>query len=581
MKKITLYALLILGVFTSCTKLDVVPPSAITPENFWKNEKDAWYGLNSCYADMKGFDILDELTTDNGHSHKPWEGTFELLQQNGINSASPYGEYSYVAIRTANDFLLNVDKCEMDEELRGRMKAEARFFRAFAYLDLTQYYGAVPLVIESIPYNAPNLKQNSKEEVQSFILSELNAVAELLPAKYKGGYLYEQGRITSSAAYALRARAALYFGNFPEAELSARKVMTTGNHSLFRLGSLSADQQKEGAEMDLYIDFDALNINRDKFIKGIFSYEELWHNENASPNNPEYVLTKEFMADVNNSDMQRYTYMIPMSLSSYWGFSSYEPMQDLIDAYWDVDGKTMRNTITVAERKQRYLELWNKTKGLDQHAYNAYCQSNALMTNAYMQEFKNRDSRLYASMMFPYKGWHGMPKGTVYYKWDPAAVNADGNESWTGFSYRKMVSINPYNRTDNADDYPVIRYAEVLLTFAEARLMNVGYDAEVQNALNDIRDRCGMPNVPSGLGKEQAIDFIRNERRIELAAEGHRFDDVRRYGNAYCAAHLNGPSTAPDGSVVVNKVWNERLLLMPFPVSAMDANPLLVQNKGY
>lgn len=581
MKRFNIYILIILGTLASCSDLDVVPPSSITSENFWKDEKDAWYALSACYSDMKGFDILDELTTDNGHSHKPWEGTFELVQQNAISSASPYGTYSYVPIRTVNDFLVNVDRCEMDEDLRARMKAEARFLRAFAYLDLTLYYGAVPLVTDPIPYDAPNLEQNTREEVRSFILNELNEVSSVLPARYDGGYLNESGRITSSAAQALRARAALYFGNFAEAEASAKKVMESGNHSLFKLTSLSADQQQEGEEMELFIDFDGLNIDREKFLNGLFSYEAVWHNENASPANPEYVLTKEFMADVNNSDMQRYTYMLPLSLSIYWGFASYEPMQDLVDAYWDVDGVTMRNTITAAERKQRYMELWAKAKDLDQNAYNAFCQTPALMDNAYMDEFKNRDSRLYASVVFPFKGWHGMPKGTVYFRWNPAVVNSDGNDSWTGFSYRKMVSNNPFNRTDSSDDYPVIRYAEVLLTFAEARVMNTGYDSEVQAALNQIRDRCGMPDVPVGLSQTQAIDLIRNERRIELAGEGHRFDDVRRYGNAYCEEHLNGPSTAPDGSVVVNKQWNERLLLMPFPVSAMDANPLLVQNKGY
>lgn len=122
-----------------------------------------------------------------------------------------------------------------------------------------------------------------------------------------------------------------------------------------------------------------------------------------------------------------------------------------------------------------------------------------------------------------------------------------------------------------------------MLIYAEAHTHTAGFDSQTQAALNELRDRCGMPDVPESLGKQEAINFLRNERRIELAVEGHRFDDVRRYGIDYCKEYLNGPSTAPDGSVVVNKTWNDRLLLMPIPTTAIDVNPLLKddQNPGY
>lgn len=579
--KNTVFLCAFMSVVMSCKKLDVVPPSEIVAENFWKTEKDAWYGLNSCYATMPGLDIWNEMTTDNAHSHKPWEGNFELVQQNGISTAAPYGNYSYEAVRTVNNFLLNVDKCDMSDDIRQRMKAEARFFRAFAYLNLTQYYGKVAIVTDLLAYDAENVKRDPVEAVQDFVLSELAEIAAVLPSKYTGGYLNESGRITRFGALALRARAALYFGNFAEAEKSAKAVMESGQHSLFRVTSLDEAQQKEAAEMDLYVDFEGLGINKDKFIKGMFSYETLWQKNNASPANPEYVVTREYMADAQNSDPYRYTYFIPMSMSIYHGYSSFEPMQDLVDAYWDADGKTMRNTISVNQRKADYAELWDHVKSMDYANYTAFATSKEMMSYGYMDEFKNRDSRLYVTFMFPFKGWHGSPKGEFYYKWDPDVVNSNGNESWTGFSYRKMVAVEPYDRFNSPDDYPTIRYAEVLLIFAEARLMNAGYDNEVQAALNDLRDRCGMPNVPTNLSKQEAVDFLRNERRIELAVEGHRYHDVRRYDGAYRQKHLNGPSTAPSGSVVVNKAWNDRLLLMPIPTGAMDTNPLLDQNPGY
>lgn len=95
----------------------------------------------------------------------------------------------------------------------------------------------------------------------------------------------------------------------------------------------------------------------------------------------------------------------------------------------------------------------------------------------YMQEFRNRDSRLYASILFPLKGWQETDfSGDFYYMWDPLKAGSDGNESWTGYNYRKLVSLTPYQGWQSVEDYPIIRYAEVLLTYAEARVQNNGWD---------------------------------------------------------------------------------------------------------
>lgn len=576
--------ILLICTFTACD-LDVVPPADIASENFWKTEKDAWYGLNSCYSNLSGVDIWDELCTDNAHSHKPWEGNFELVQQNGISANSGYGSYSFGAVRLANNFIKNVETCEMDDNLRTRMKAEARFFRALSYLDLTSKFGKVPVITDVLAYDAPNVARDEVSVVHKFILDELGEIADILPNSYTGGYLNESSRITRAAALALRARAALYFGNFAEAEASAGKVISEGKHTLFRVTSLTAGQQKEADEMDAYIDFEAKNIDKDKFVKGMFSYASLWHKAHANPSNPEYILTREYMGEANNYDWTRYTYFLPQSVSSRDGYCSYEPMQDVIDAYWDIDGKTMRNDITVNQRKERYEEIWNDFKEMDIESYTkAVADPENIMGYDYMQEFRNRDSRLYVSMLFPFKGWHETAKGTHYFRWDPELINKNGNESWTGYCFRKMVALAPYDNWAAEEDYPVIRYAEVLLTYAEARIQTKGWDAEVKKALDDIRDRCGMPEVPATISdKEAALAFVRNERRIELAAEGHRFEDIRRYGEEYCQTAMNGGSYAPNGYKVIEKSWDNRLFLMPIPQTAIDLNPLLKsdQNPGY
>ena len=594
---------------TACD-LDVIPPSDISTETFWKDEADARNALNGLYAQLPGMDIWDEMYTDNAHSHKPWEGPYELVQTNGITAGNDFG-YDYSLVRMVNTFLANIDKCEMDEALKLRMKAEARFFRAWQYLELTNKFGKVTLFEDVPAYDAPFATRNSVEEVRTYILKELAEIADILPDEYDGSEYNEKGRITRAAALSLRARSALYFGNFAEAEKSAGLVISEGHHSLFRVASLNSAQEQEAQEMEQYIDFDqyaSLGISKDKFVKGMFSYEALWVGNNAGPDNPEYILTRQYMADDNNNDWARYTYIRPSQLVS--GYSSYEPMQDLIDAYWEIDGQTIPAKISEENRRSMYSDMWVKffakktTNESGKIIYTSYAASDFrnivptlnIKEIPYMAEFRNRDSRLYASILFPLKGWHETDFGPgFYYQWDPFKAGIDGNESFTGYSYRKMVALTPYKGYNSIDDYPVIRYAEVLLTYAEARIQNVGWDEKVQDALNDLRDRCGMPDVPISMSsKEAALDFVRNERRIELAAEGHRYDDIRRYGVEYCREVMNGATFAPCGGfdvenqvwnsfIVINKTWGDRLMLMPIPTAAMDVNPLLKedQNPGY
>ena len=100
--------------------------------------------------------------------------------------------------------------------------------------------------------------------------------------------------MTKYAALAVKARAALYFGDYPTAEAAAKEIMDKGGFSLFQVSELTEAQKKEAEEMELYIDFDKYGIDRDKFMKGMFSYESLWHTENGNPDNPEYVMTRQY-----------------------------------------------------------------------------------------------------------------------------------------------------------------------------------------------------------------------------------------------------------------------------------------------
>lgn len=564
---------------TGCVDLDVNPPAAIGPDSFWKTEKDAWYGLNACYAYTGDFGTYEDGMVDNAFNHHGHESHGQTMQTATMNSSIDYG-YGYTDIRTFNLFLENVDNCEMDADLKERMKAEARYFRANGYLWLNLYFGKATITTEVLPYDAPNLPRNSVEEVRKFIMDELDAVIKILPESYSGGYLNEKGRVTKWAALALKARAALYWGDYTTAEAAAREIMTKGGFSLYKLTSLNAEQQKEADQMSAYVDFEALGIDKDAFMKGMFSYEGIWQVDNAS-DNPECILSHERMASEEYAEFYRYTSLRPDQMNGGWG--GLEPIQPLVDAYWNIDGKTKPAPLTPEERAARYAEILTDFEASGKKISD-YVQEDLdkLKNFEYTEEFRNRDARFYASILFPFKGWYETNVGDDFvYQWMHS-----NNDPKCGYIFRK---INPFTGIPKwgvyaaTSDYPVIRYAEVLLTFAEARFHNSGWDGEVTAALNELRDRCGMPNVPATLAGDEALEFIRNERRIELAGEGHRYFDIRRYGKEYAAKCMNVTIHSIDNNWHFDMKWDDRLMLMPIPQSAMDLNPLLRgdQNPGY
>lgn len=585
-KDIAFYLLVGLSV-TSCD-LDVTPPSNIAAETYWTSEKDAWMNLNVIYSNtIPGAGAHTDSYSPDVYCQYSWESNGSTYLQNGFSANYDAG-WNFESIRKANLFLQQVEKCTMDENLRTRFIAEARALRAWSYLDLTLTFGKVPLIRDVLDYNAPNVSRDDVSKVREFILKELTEAAAILPASYTGSYPNEKGRITKYAVLSLKARAALNFGDYPLAESTAKEVMDNGGYSLFRISSLSDAQQKEADEMDLYIDFAKYGIDKDKFIKGMFSFEALWFNNNGTPDNPEYIMTRQYAASSwDYQDMIRYTSMRPNQLG---GWSSVTPTQNMVDAYWAVDGKepVLPSTTTRAAAYKeirtdadKYLEL--NTKNTVSTFVAEKVKSGEIKNYKYMQEFRNRDSRLYVSILFPFKGWYETDFGTDFaYEW----IKGGNNESKTGFNFRKMLVLenDPTGNGQATGDYPCIRYPEILLTYAEARTQTTGFDAQVQAALNQLRDRCGMPNVPTSLSKEQGMELIRNERRIELLGEGQRNYDMIRYGADYCKKMVdNVDITMPDGEKVITMKWDNRMLLRPIPQTAIDLNPLLEadQNAGY
>lgn len=598
-------AIAFMGFGCSDDFMDKSPQGSLDPTKI--DESQVGNLRNSVYNQIMGSDVVFfEGYADNGYSRNWWDSNGALIQNNTVSGSENfgYGEWqhygdrgnTYSAVRVCN---LLIDKIEefdqVDQGIRDKYRSEARIMRAWHYMNLTLFYGDIA-VVKTVENDFEGLPRDPMTDVRSWILNEFDEAISILPE------VNGKGRFNKAMAYALKARAAYYFGDYQQAEQAARYVIDNGGYELYTVSGLDEKMMKDAEFFKSMIDFDALGIDEDAFIKGIFNYNNLWHEDN----NSEVILAKEYSATEDFGDFNRVTSFLSPNLSAKQAWATIAPIQDLVDDYWAVDGKTKPVLESVSERVDDYKSLRDEVaeiqKGPDGNA--ATLDDNLAFSDAvesmkaslpgkdYMAQFRNRDSRLYASIVFPFSRVNTFIDDLYFeYKHN---IN---NYGQTGFVYRKMsggddlVSVWGDSYHLSGSDFPVIRLAEMLLIYAEAHTHTTGYDGTVTTELNKIRTRCGMPAVPNGLGKADAVNFIRRERRIELAGEGFRYFDIRLYedsnrnggvkGDQAASVVMNGQTYDPIGNLSANKVWADRLMYMPIPTGTMDRNPDIEQNPGY
>ncbi|MEO6685150.1 MAG: RagB/SusD family nutrient uptake outer membrane protein [Dyadobacter sp.] len=202
--------------------------------------------------------------------------------------------------------------------------------------------------------------------------------------------------------------------------------------------------------------------------------------------------------------------------------------------------------------------------------------------------FTNLDPRFYATVVYNGSTF----RGHVMEMYDGGAdVTHQPEDTQTGYQTRKFHDERYTIYTKSSDqDWIFIRYAEVLLNYAEAQNEATGPDASVYEAINAIRKRAGMPALDAGLSKSEMRDKIRNERRVELVFEEHRFFDIRRWGIAQSL--LEGPvyglkiAKTASGMTYTKYPFETRhfpskLVVFPIPQSEMDKNPAAKQIAGW
>lgn len=195
------------------------------------------------------------------------------------------------------------------------------------------------------------------------------------------------------------------------------------------------------------------------------------------------------------------------------------------------------------------------------------------------QPFENRDPRMRMTFFFP-----GDTKAQGWPFTGALSVATPGKDSWiVGFyAVKKWLDpslVDPDYGTIDDNDFVLLRYADVLLMFAEAQNEAVGPDADVFAAIKLVRNRSNMPELPAGLTKDEMRIRIRHERRVEFALEGQRYFDLRRWGIA--REKLNGFVQNPLQPTIKTK-YEAHYDLWPLPQTEIDRNtPVLIQNPLY
>lgn len=522
---------------TACNDLELAPTNRFTEKNYWTSVEKAEMVLNTAYMDMtrSNYFFFNEALSDNAYMGRGDTDNVKTISAGQHDPATGrFGDewnMHYAGIKTCNVFLQHVGQVpDMDPELLERMKAEARFIRAFHYFQLTTWFGAVPLFTEDISLEeSKTISRTSHEKVVEFIYSELDAVSAVLPANTEYAES-DRGRITSGAAVALKTRVHLYESDWNGVVATCEQLMGNayGVYSLFP------------------------------------SYEGIFLPENEY--NSEVILDHQYVPSFRTHS-QLFD-MAPLSVGAR--VNAVAPTQELVDAYLMMNGKTIDDP--TFDENDPYV---------------------------------NRDPRLTATVVYHLYEWE-KPDGslqTIYI--EPGSAPNEtaakdeyvpgSNSTSTGYYLRKYYDPESEVNFQSGLNLILIRYADVLLMYAEAKNELDAMTEEIWNTtIRALRERAGFTD-PGALTysdewtQEDLRQIIRRERRCELAMEGLRIFDILRWKiaedvlNGYPHGAKFGEDAIDNGHIrLEERVFDpERHYLWPIPRAERDLNPNLGQNPGW
>lgn len=462
-------------IFSSCDDfLEHYPLDAPSDETYFSTETELNMALIGCYNTLWSEDqslplpLAFEYATDNGYERNA--SSLQAMGQGVLDARNAtvvnYWRFMYQGISRCNNLLDNMNRAEdkVMPDFYNRVKAEARFLRAFYYHYLVELYGDVPLITSVIGLSDSQNARTPKSQVVDFILNELDGCCPDLVS----GNEPESGKASKATAMALKARVALYNERWEIAAAAAQEVMNM-----------------EGTEVQLSDNF-----------PGLFAY--------SGQNDKEILFSIQYLKGEKVHSCYRF-----FGTRNAQAHTNKKPAYQLSDVFECTDG----------------LQIDKSPLFDPKHPY------------------ENRDPRLQYSLClsgseflgFQYET-HGDSTECWSYRTDPPIriANLEATHAYatfTGIGFRKYANIEDKDNVDDCDNNIIlIRYAEILLSYAEAKIELGQIDQSVLDAINKVRQRPGVDMPPILTTDQTKLKYaVRRERRYEFTQEGLRFFDIRRW----------------------------------------------------
>ena len=569
--KYTLKAILVmaLGCLTySCLDLD--PKDQIADGNYWQEASDFKLFANQFYGWTRDF---SNSVYDAPHSDKRSD---LILDKSGTNVYSngtnfiPTGDNNYTdnynRIRRTNILLQKAESYGNQSDIEQYI-GEAKFFRAYCYFELLQLYGDVIITKKPLDVTDPEMKvaRNDRSEVVDFMIQDLKDAAGQLPLTSA----VENGRVGSEGAWAFLSRVALYEGTWQKfrgneargkelldvAAKAAKEVINSKNFSLYTPAILGDSAQKY-----------------------MFILEDVKSNPAGllKASNTEYIFSRRHDETLNP---------IGRNITKECLANAQQIAQKFAALYLCQDGLPI-------EKSSLYLF---KVDGIIAH------------------EYQNRDNRMLYTLCVPGGYYWSNENSRVNWTSDAAdkasaSIKGYSPANGSGYANQKWAAERKVQTNSEGYDYPVIRYAEVLLNYAEAvyERDDAISDDDLNISLNLVRNRINksMPKLSNNLVTANGLNMreeIRRERTVELFNEGFRIDDLKRWKTAetempkdFLGIKWTGTEYATkwpnvsyaknsDGYIILEtgRKWESKHYLYPLPTDQLQLNPNLKQNPGW
>lgn len=576
--KYTALCLLFGTSMASCNFLDK-EPMKLAPENYFNNEEEASSFLTGIYAELGqstfyGCDYLylvggDDLSHFGGAGRAP---SSKGLICNNTTTSDPavtgFWYTLYNGINRANMFLKNIDKAAIDAATRNRYTAEARFLRAFYYFNLVQCWGDVPFFTEPtetvVGLDKP---RTDKQKIYDFIISEMAEVSD----ESNGGLLTASelsnrpGHVSKDAAWGILSRVYLFragehyrdnrtasadetSGYFAKASEYGQKVINAGH-------TLAPDY------WDYFIDLCANEYNTT-------ATESLWEAEFAGNNTTDVKAEGRIgnVIGIPAPDLSSKSTIVGKEDPGYcYGFIYSTPkLYELYQANGDV--------------KRFY---WNIAPFTYQQATSGSSVTGRQFDNGTMNTILN-DLGNWGARTNSYGAGNASKKTGDY-----ESASASNNYSKACAKFRREYEADKKDKNSTAINFPILRYADVLLMVAEAENEVNGPTTLAYNCINKVRERAGLSAL-SGLSKESFRQAVKDERAMELCFEYTRRFDLIRWGeftknmNALVSRAQAGENwTLGPSNVYTYFQVSDAYNYFPIPDAEISVNKQMSQNAGW